>query len=82
MAVPPFGFLCGLLFFLPLSSAVACYGEIIGDIDDANGFVVDINLLPPVSAAFVGSVYNDFVNQVVDNLRSQFCRIGVLAYIL
>ena len=74
--VPPFCVLGG--FLLPtLFSAIICNAVIVADIDDTGRLVVNFNLLLTLPAAFVGSVYHNFVNQVIQKFRSQFFGIGV-----
>ena len=65
--------------FTPLSSAVPGFTEVVSDVDDPSGLVVNLNLLPAVSATFVRSVDDDLVNQFVQHFRRQFFRVGVLA---
>ena len=62
--------------------AVEGNAVLIGNIDNARGLVVNLYLLFSVAAALVGSVYHNSVNQIVQDFRSEFLRIGVFAYIL
>ena len=62
-------------------SAVEGNAVLIGNIDNARGLVVNLYLLFSVAAALVGSVYHNSVNQIVQDFRSEFLRIGVFAYI-
>ena len=64
---------------VPLSSAVPGFTEVVSDVDDPSGLVVNLNLLPTVPTALVGSVDDDLVNQLVQHFRCQFFRVGVLA---
>ena len=62
-------------------SAVEGNAVLIGNIDNARCLVVNLYLLFSVAAALVGSVYHNSVNQIVQDFRSEFLRIGVFAYI-
>ena len=42
--------------FTPLSSAVPGFTEVVSDVNDPSGLVVNLNLLPAVPTALVGSV--------------------------
>lgn len=55
---------------------------LIGNTVNTRSLVVNLNLLFSVAAALVRSVYYNFVNQIVQNFRSKFFRIGVLATFL
>ena len=65
--------------FTPLSSAVPGFTEVVSDVNDPSGLVVNLNLLPAVPTALVGSVDDDLVNQFVQHFRRQFFRVGILA---
>ncbi len=54
---------------VPLSSAVPGFTEVVSDVDDPNSLVVNLNLLPTVPTALVGSVDDDLVNQLVQHFR-------------
>ena len=63
-------------------SAVEGNAVLISNIDNTRSLVVNLNLLFSVTAALVGSVYHDLVNQIVQDFRRKFLGIGILAYIL
>ena len=65
--------------FLP---AIEGNAVLIGNIDNTRSLVVNLNLLLSVTAALVGSVYHDLVNQIVQDFCCEFLGISVLAYIL
>ena len=62
--------------------AVEGNAVLIGNVDNTRSLVVNLNLLLSVAAAFVRSVYHDFVNQIVQDFRREFLGIGVFANIL
>ena len=64
---------------VPLSSVVPGSTEVVSDVNDSSGLVVNLNLLPTVPTALVGSVDDNLVNQLVQHFRCQFFRVGVLA---
>ena len=66
-------------FFTPLTPAVPGFTEVVSDVDDPSGLVVNLNLLPAVPTALVGSVDDDLVNQFVQHFRRQFFRVGILS---
>ena len=65
--------------FAPLSSAILGFTEVVSDVDDSSGLVVNLDLLPAVPTARVGSVDDDLVNQFIQHFRRQFFRVGVLS---
>ena len=68
---------CFLLSVLHTEPAVESNAVLIGYIDNARSLVVNLNLLLSVAAALVGSMYHDFVNQIIQNFRRKLLRIGV-----
>ena len=63
----------------PLPPAVPSFAEVVSDVDDPSGLVVNLNLLPAVPTALVGSVDDNLVNQFIQHFRRQFFRGGVLS---
>ena len=63
-------------------SAVEGNAVLISNIDNTRSLVVNLNLLFSVTAALVGSVYHDLVNQIVQDFCCKLLRIGILANIL
>ena len=68
---------CFLLSVLHTESAIEGNTILIGDIDNSNSLAVNFNLLFSVTATLVGSVYHNFVNQVIEYFCSQFFWGGV-----
>lgn len=66
-----------LLSVLHTESAIEGNTILIGDIDNSNSLAVNSNLLFSVTATLVGSVYHNFVNQVIEYFCSQFFWVGV-----
>ncbi len=58
---------------MPTLFSTILSNTIIGiNIDDSGGLVVNFNLLSTFPATLVGSVYHNFVNQVIKHFGSQF----------
>ena len=72
-------FLGRFLISVPLSSAAPGFTEVVSDVDDPSGLVVNLNLLLTVPTALAGSVDDDLVNQFVQHFHRQFIRVGILA---